>query len=510
MEESLILVDQNGHAIGTDYKLSVHRQGLLHRAFSIFIFDRDGRLMLQQRAHSKYHSAGLWSNTCCGHPRPGEATEDAAACRLEEEMGFTCPLQEVTALIYQTQVPVDLIEHEFDHIYIGGFDGEPVINPDEAAQWCWVELPALKQWLITEPEGFAAWFKVILTDPACTLDEWRRQAWTAQQEAVRYQDEILPRVSRTFALTIPQLPAELYPAVANAYLLCRIADTIEDEPTLGSLQKKHYQRAYLEAVTGAANVRRLSEELSGQLADQTLEAERDLIRHMHRVLAVNRTLKQIQRGAILDCLIVMTQGMAEFQGKVSLRGLDSRQELDRYCYCVSGVVGEMLTELFIDYEPALAAQRTVLRRLAVSFGTGIQLTNILKDQREDRLRGVCWLPQDLLAEHDTQSLAVDELIGTAHAHLQRALHYVLLIPARHTGIRRFLLWALGLALLTLRRIRENPGATVKVSRAEVRWVMSLTRLSQRSDRGLRLLYKIASHTLPLTPLGAEWHPPPAP
>lgn len=506
MEELLILVDQHDQAIGTDYKSSVHRQGLLHRAFSIFVFDRRGRLMLQRRAQTKYHSAGLWTNTCCGHPRPGEATEDAATRRLEEEMGFTCPLHEVTALTYQAEVPGGLIEHEFDHIYIGGFDGEPLANPDEAAQWCWSETHALEQWLTAEPEVFTAWFKVILAHPACNVKHWCQQAWIAQ-DAARFQDEILPQVSRTFALTIPQLPTGLSLAVTNAYLLCRMADTIEDEPGLSLSQKQDYQRIFLEVLMGTSDAKHLCDELSGHLTNQTLEAERDLIMHMPWILAVNRTLRPTQRKVILDCLKVMTRGMAEFQAKVSLRGLTSRQDLDRYCYCVAGVVGEMLTELFIDYEPELATQRTALHRLAISFGTGLQLTNILKDQGEDRLRGVCWLPRDLMAEHDSHSLAIEELIGTAHAHLQRALQYALLIPSRHTGIRRFVLWPIGLALLTLRNVQKNPGAAVRISHAQVRGVMCLTQLSQRSDLGLRLLYKTASLNLPITPLRAEWQAP---
>lgn len=326
-----------------------------------------------------------------------------------------------------------------------------------------------------------------------------QQAWVTE-EALRYQDEILPQVSRTFALTIPQLPAELAAAVTNAYLLCRMADTIEDEPGLSREQKQHYQRAYLDTVMGAAHDGHLSDELSGHLTDQTLAAERDLIRHLPLVLAANRTLNPAQRQAIRDCLSVMTQGMLDFQD-TGLNGLNSREDLDRYCYCVAGVVGEMLTELFIDFDPSLAVHRDRLCQLGVSLGNGLQLTNILKDQEEDRARGVSWLPRDLLADHDSHPKAVEELIGTAHAHLRRALQYVMIIPTRHTGIRRFMVWTLGLALLTLRRVRKSPGAAVKVSRAEVRRVMHLTRLSQRSNLGLRLLYKIASHRLPLTPLG---------
>ncbi|MFJ7797279.1 isopentenyl-diphosphate Delta-isomerase [Pseudomonas sp. NPDC096950] len=522
MDESLILVDHNDQQIGTGHKLPIHSEGLLHRAFSLFIFDRHGRLLLQRRALTKYHSAGQWTNSCCGHPRPGESTDQAAHRRLGEEMGFDCPLEKVTTLIYKAQVPGNLIEHEFDHIFIGRFDGEPLANPDEVSQWQWIETPALLQWIEDEPEAFTVWFKTILDAPACQLELWGlRSRASPDIDPARYQDEILAQVSRTFALTIPQLPAELYPAVTNAYLLCRIADTIEDEPGLSARQKRHYESVYLETVSGCADARGFSEELSLHLTDQTLQAERDLVRHLPQVLAVNRSLKPSQREFILQCLRVMTQGMSEFQENAGLQGLATRQKLDRYCYCVAGIVGTLLTELFIDFDPTLLPQRENLHRLALSFGTGLQLTNIVKDQWDDRLRGACWLPQDLLAKHGVQlaqlnagqddpnyARALAELIGTAHSHLQRALQYALLIPARHTGIRRFILWTIGLALLTLRHVHKNPARTVKVSHAEVAWVMRLTRLSQRSDLGLRMLYKIASRTLPVTPLGAEWQSPP--
>lgn len=118
--EELVLVDEYDRATGTAEKMQVHRDGLLHRAFSIFIFDLKGRLLLQKRALGKYHSQGLWTNTCCGHPRPGEPTLAAARRRLLEEMGIDCPvLMEVEAFVYRTQVSNGLIENEYDHIYVG-------------------------------------------------------------------------------------------------------------------------------------------------------------------------------------------------------------------------------------------------------------------------------------------------------------------------------------------------------------------------------------------------------
>jgi len=173
----------------------------------------------------------------------------------------------------------------------------------------------------------------------------------ARTTPIEYQHHILPQVSRTFALTIPQLPAELQTAVANAYLLCRMADTIEDEPGLAPELKHLYQSAFLDVVMGKADAGGLSEELGRHLTQHTLAAERDLIRHMQQVLAVTATLNPTQRNATLACLSVMTQGMAEFQRKACLSGLADRQELDRYCYCVAGCVGETLTEFFIDHAP---------------------------------------------------------------------------------------------------------------------------------------------------------------
>lgn len=522
MDELLILVDHNDQQIGTGHKLPIHHEGLLHRAFSLFIFNRHGHLLLQRRALTKYHSAGYWTNSCCGHPRPGESTAQAAHRRLGEEMGFDCPLEEVTTLIYKAHVPGNLIEHELDHIFIGRFDGDPLANTDEVSQWQWIETHALLRWIDAEPQAFTVWFKAILDAPSCQLEHWGRRSQTNPAiDPTRYQDEILTQVSRTFALTIPELPAELCPLVTNAYLLCRIADTIEDEPGLSARQKRHYENLYLNVVSGHADAQGFSDELSPRLTDQTLQAERDLVRTLPQVLTIFRTLSPFQQDAILHCLSVMTQGMSEFQEQAGLQGLATHQQLDRYCYCVAGVVGTLLTELFIDFDPSLLSRRESLHRLALSFGAGLQLTNIVKDHWDDRLQGVCWLPRDLLAKYGVQlaqlnagqddphyAQALAELIGTAHSHLQRALQYTLLIPARHTGIRRFVLWTIGLALLTLRHVHKNPASTVKVSHAEVAWIMRLTRMSQRSDMGLRMLYKIASRNLPKTPLGAEWQSPP--
>ncbi len=155
--------------------MAVHERGLLHRAFSIFVFDDAGRLMLQRRAPGKYHSSGLWTNTCCGHPRVGEDTQAAAHRRLREEMGFDCRLREVTTILHQGRVSDDLIEHEYDHIFVGLYNGEPLLNAAEASEWMWIGLPALNDRVNCHPDDFTIWFKIILEKfGSAEIERWRR------------------------------------------------------------------------------------------------------------------------------------------------------------------------------------------------------------------------------------------------------------------------------------------------------------------------------------------------
>ena len=356
------------------------------------------------------------------------------------------------------------------------------------------------------------------------MAQFQHATVAAHDDANAYQDAILPQVSRTFALTIPALPPMLRRAVANAYLLCRIADTIEDDPALSAESKRYYENAFIDAVAGRIDPQRFAAELAPLLSTETLAAERDLVHRLPLVLQVTNALKPVQRTAIVNCLNVMSHGMYEFQRRASLRGLDTLRDLDRYCYCVAGVVGEMLTELFIDFEPALAEHRSTMMLLAVQFGQGLQMTNILKDQWEDRNHGVCWLPQDVFARHGVRLIelqpgqqnehygeALNELIGVAHAHVRHALEYTLLIPARHPGIRRFCMLSIGLAVLTLRNLHENPGfssgAQVKVSHTAVALTVMLTKLASKSNVGLRRMFTMAAHKLPFTPLGKDWSEP---
>ena len=159
MIEQVILVDENDQVLGAMEKLEAHEKALLHRAFSVFIFNTDGKLMLQQRQFTKYHSGGLWTNTCCGHPRPGEQTDAAAARRLYEEMGFSCQLYKKFDFIYSAKLDHELTEYELDHVFFGIFNESPVLNELEAADWKWITWHDLCADIEKHPEHYTFWLK---------------------------------------------------------------------------------------------------------------------------------------------------------------------------------------------------------------------------------------------------------------------------------------------------------------------------------------------------------------
>lgn len=161
MSENVILVNERDEALGLMEKLEAHRKGLLHRAFSVFVLNDQKEIMLQQRADSKYHSGGLWTNTCCSHPRDGESPEAAAHRRLVEEMGFDCPLKKALEFTYRAELDQGMIEHEYDHLFIGHFNGEPNLNPVEAKSWRWMNIQAVSDDIKKSPESYTAWFKII-------------------------------------------------------------------------------------------------------------------------------------------------------------------------------------------------------------------------------------------------------------------------------------------------------------------------------------------------------------
>lgn len=157
----MVLVDQNDVDLGEMEKYEAHRRGVLHRAFSVFVFNSEGKLIIQRRALSKYHSPGKWANTCCSHPRKGEAIENAGHRRLVEEMGFDTRLEKVFSFIYKADVGQGLIEHELDHVLVGTFDGEPRINPEEVHEYKAVDMDSLREDVRKNPQDYAEWFKII-------------------------------------------------------------------------------------------------------------------------------------------------------------------------------------------------------------------------------------------------------------------------------------------------------------------------------------------------------------
>ena len=158
--EKVILVDENDNQVGLMPKLEAHQKGLLHRAFSIFIFNSKYELLLQKRASSKYHSGGLWTNTCCSHPREGEEILDAANRRLIEEMGIETSLRKVHDFIYKAELDNDLTEHEFDHVFYGIYNEDPIINEDEADDFKWIDMDSLNEDIKTNGNNYTIWFKI--------------------------------------------------------------------------------------------------------------------------------------------------------------------------------------------------------------------------------------------------------------------------------------------------------------------------------------------------------------
>jgi len=349
-----------------------------------------------------------------------------------------------------------------------------------------------------------------------------------RSEDLAYQRRILPAVSRTFALTIPELPPHLEDVVSNGYLLCRIADTIEDDPDMAPAEKRTHARAFVRAVSGELPPESFARALEPRLSSTAPPAERDLVRHSPNVVRLTRAYPIRERDALARCIAVMAEGMADFQGRTPRVGLADLQEMRRYCYYVAGVVGEMLTELFCLASPAVAARESELNARAVSFGIGLQMTNILKDIWEDFSRGACWLPRAIFDSHGfpLEGLAslhaagrhsgrgharfeegLGELVAIAYGHLADALEYTLSVPATETGIRKFCLWALGMAVLTLRKIDARrgfrSGAEVKISRSSLRAVVFSTSAAAGSDRILRALFRMASGPLSAAPGEAQ-------
>jgi isopentenyl-diphosphate delta-isomerase len=167
----VILVNERDKAIGTMDKMKAHELGVLHRAFSIFLFNDNGELLLQKRNDSKYHSGGLWTNTCCSHPKPSDILKEGALKRLNEEMGIAADIKFVFSFIYKAEFDNGLIENEFDHVFLGSFNGIPNINSDEVSDWKYMSLQSIKNEIELSPELFTEWFKIALPKLEIYLSE---------------------------------------------------------------------------------------------------------------------------------------------------------------------------------------------------------------------------------------------------------------------------------------------------------------------------------------------------
>jgi len=164
LEEKVILVSEDDQQLGLMGKMEAHKKAVLHRAFSIFVFNKKGELLLQQRALDKYHSPGLWTNTCCSHQRDGESNIEAGHRRIQEEMGFHCELKELFWFIYKAAFDNGLTEHELDHVMIGSYEDDPIINPEEVASFKWMPLEDVKKDMEEQPGLYTEWFKIIFNE----------------------------------------------------------------------------------------------------------------------------------------------------------------------------------------------------------------------------------------------------------------------------------------------------------------------------------------------------------
>ncbi|HEX8433496.1 phytoene/squalene synthase family protein [Archangium sp.] len=340
-----------------------------------------------------------------------------------------------------------------------------------------------------------------------------------EPSAVSFCREVLPAVSRTFALNIPVLPRPLDTAVMVAYLLCRIADTLEDEVRGPACPVLLAELARLSTLPAGweEDSRRFTQEAGRVLRKETPAAEARLLEGTSRVLEALAVHEAPVREHVASCVATMAKGMGKMgdKGRASGGGLglESLEETLEYCYYVAGTVGEMLTRLFQWYSPAVAERAGRLESRAVAFGNALQLTNILKDVREDLERGSCWLPRTLLAEYGLTPEALlepgnrneamkahERMVAVAHRELRKAFEYTLALPREERGIRLFCLWPLFLAVMTLRKVYGNKAVLepkpVKVSRRTVKWVLGSTKLLVAQDSALRAMFAALTSPLP--------------
>jgi farnesyl-diphosphate farnesyltransferase len=292
-----------------------------------------------------------------------------------------------------------------------------------------------------------------------------------------------------------------------------MADTIEDDPQLALALKGHFSDQLSGLLSSQESTDAWVTELQPHLHCDTAPAERDLIANSQRILRLFRAFSPAQQSIIQQCVATMVQGMMHYQAHQPHSGLPNMPAFNDYCYHVAGIVGEMLTLLYCDYSKGFKDNKAQLMPLSVSFGQGLQMTNILKDIWQDQGREICWLPQDVFSKYNIQlqdlskqrtnpdfHQGVRELVAIAHGHLQDALTYTLLIPKAEQGYRNFCLWAIGMALLTLKNIYKQPdfqqSSQIKISRNKVKTIFVVTRFIGRSNSLVKLFFKRIVRDLP--------------
>lgn len=305
-----------------------------------------------------------------------------------------------------------------------------------------------------------------------------------------YQRAILESVSRTFALTIPLLPANLEKVVGNTYLLCRIVDTIEDAVCIDPKTKQVLSTLFVKTVLDPSYTEEFVKESLMALLNHPNHDEKDLIKNIPRVLRVLQSFDEKQRHAVAQCVQIMSEGMSYFHVRQNQAGLEDLKEFEKYCYVVAGVVGEMLTTVFALHSAAFAKAISGKESLAIAFGQALQMTNILKDSPEDQLRGVSWKPK---------GVDQTELLVIAHQKLEDSLRYIYCIPKSEPGIRQFCFLAFGLAVLTLKQIARchqlQEGAEVKLTRPQVSRFYIFTKIAVHSNFVMGLFFRLQSGAL---------------
>ena len=305
-----------------------------------------------------------------------------------------------------------------------------------------------------------------------------------------YQRAILESVSRTFALTIPLLPANLEKVVGNTYLLCRIVDTIEDAVCIDPKTKQVLSTLFVKTVLDPSYSEEFVKESLIALLNHPNHDEKDLIKNIPRVLRVLQSFDEKQRHAVAQCVQIMSEGMSYFHVRQNQAGLEDLKEFEKYCYVVAGVVGEMLTTVFALHSAAFAKAISGKESLAIAFGQALQMTNILKDSPEDQRRGVSWKPK---------GVDQTELLVIAHQKLEDSLRYIYCIPKSEPGIRQFCFLAFGLAVLTLKQIARchqfQEGAEVKLTRAQVSRFYIFTKIAVHSNFLMGLFFRLQGGAL---------------